>query len=98
MKKDEYLRMLNGFQDSEEGQIYERPSEEQIEQSFVDAQQLQKKYPNIRYFFSDLKKDGGLEKGNALVREYDIYRQNYCGCLYSYQEMLQRARSTFEAQ
>ena len=44
LKKDEYLRMLNGFLDSEEGQIYERPSEEQIEQSFVDAQQLQKKY------------------------------------------------------
>ena len=62
------------------------------------GEQLQKKYPDIRYFFSDLKKDGGLEKGNALVREYDIYRQNYCGCLYSYQEMLQRARSTFEAQ
>ena len=44
LKKDEYLRMLNGFLDSEEGQIYEHPSEEQIEQSFVDAQQLQKKY------------------------------------------------------
>ena len=44
LKKDEYLRMLNGFLDSEEGQIYERPSEEQIEQSFVDTQQLQKKY------------------------------------------------------
>ena len=44
LKKDEYLRMLNGFLDSEEGKIYERPSEEQIEQSFVDAQQLQKKY------------------------------------------------------
>ena len=32
LKKDEYLRMLNSFLDSEEGQIYERPTEKQIEQ------------------------------------------------------------------
>ena len=58
---------------------------------------LQKKHPGVRYFFSDFKKDGGLEKAAEIIREYDIYRQNYCGCVYSYGEMLERARREFKA-
>ena len=49
-----------------------------------------------RYFFSDFKKDGGLEKGLELVKKYDIYRQNYCGCVYSYREMLERVKKDYE--
>ncbi len=60
------------------------------------GENLQGIYPGVRYFFSDFKKDGGLEKSNALVREYDIYRQNYCGCLFSYQEMLQRVKKEYD--
>ena len=44
LKRDEYLRMLISFFFFFEGRIYERPTEEQIEQSFVDAQTLQKEY------------------------------------------------------
>ena len=58
---------------------------------------LQKKHPGVRYFFSDFKKDGGLEKAAEIIREYDIYRQNYCGCVYSYGEMLERARREYKA-
>ena len=47
------------------------------------GEQLQKKYPGVRYFHSDFKKDGGLEKAAELIRKYDIYRQNYCGCEFS---------------
>lgn len=46
-----------------------------------------------RYFFSDFKKDGGQEKSQALVKQYHIYSQNYCGCLYSYQAMRQRTEA-----
>lgn len=51
---------------------------------------------HTRYFFSDFKKDGGLEKGLQLVKKYNIYSQNYCGCVYSYREMLERVRKEYE--
>lgn len=54
------------------------------------GEQLQKEYPEVRYFYSDFKKKAGLEKAGELIRRYDIYRQNYCGCIYSYKEMLVR--------
>ncbi|MBO4538455.1 MAG: epoxyqueuosine reductase QueH [Erysipelotrichaceae bacterium] len=60
------------------------------------GERLQEKYPQVSYFFSDFKKDGGLEKGDRLASEYGIYRQNYCGCLYSYKEMLEKARKDYQ--
>jgi len=47
-------------------------------------------YPGVAYFHSDFKKRGGLEKGDAIADANGLYRQNYCGCLYSYQDMLRR--------
>lgn len=44
----------------------------------------------IKYFYSDFKKDSGLEKGNKLANEHNLYRQQYCGCYYSYQQYLKR--------
>ena len=54
---------------------------------------LQKSYPNTRYFHSDFKKNGGLEKAAEIIKKYNIYSQNYCGCIFSYQEMLERVRN-----
>jgi hypothetical protein len=31
----------------------------------------------------DFKKKGGFNRTIALAKKYDIYRQNYCGCVYS---------------
>ncbi|MBQ1878454.1 MAG: epoxyqueuosine reductase QueH [Erysipelotrichaceae bacterium] len=59
------------------------------------GERLQKQHPSVKYFFSDFKKDGGLEKADQLIRQHDIYRQNYCGCFYSYNEMLERARKDY---
>ena len=56
------------------------------------GEKLQGEYPAVRYFFSDFKKNGGQEMSNQLIKKYDIYRQNYCGCLYSYKEMLERVK------
>lgn len=36
-----------------------------------------------KYFFSDFKKDDGINKGVALRNEIGLYCQNYCGCEYS---------------
>jgi hypothetical protein len=37
----------------------------------------------IRYLYSDFKKKDGYKKSTELSREYDMYRQYYCGCVYS---------------
>lgn len=43
---------------------------------------LEKKY-NIKYLYSDFKKEDGYLKSIKYSKEYDLYRQNYCGCRYS---------------
>lgn len=48
---------------------------------------LQEEY-GVRYLVSDFKKKGGYLKSIELSKEYDLYRQNYCGCVYSKQQSL----------
>ncbi|MFI3283748.1 MAG: epoxyqueuosine reductase QueH [Erysipelotrichaceae bacterium] len=47
------------------------------------GEQLSHKYPNTNYFFSDFKKENGNLISNQIAKEYDLYRQDYCGCIYS---------------
>lgn len=44
---------------------------------------LQEEY-GVRYLVSDFKKRNGYLQSIALSQEYDLYRQNYCGCVYSH--------------
>ena len=37
----------------------------------------------IRRLPSDFKKKGGYKRSIQLSAEYHLYRQNYCGCVYS---------------
>ncbi len=46
---------------------------------------LEEKY-NIKYLYSNFKKEEGYKKSVALSRELGIYRQEYCGCIYSFKE------------
>ncbi len=42
------------------------------------------KYPGgAAYLATDFKKNGGYQKSIELSREYGLYRQNYCGCVFS---------------
>lgn len=43
-----------------------------------------------KFLYSDFKKEGGYQKSIAFCKEYDIYRQDYCGCKYSIEEHLER--------
>lgn len=45
---------------------------------------LQEEFPSVHYFVSDFKKGGGQVRRDEIVREYDLYHQDYCGCVYSY--------------
>lgn len=37
----------------------------------------------VEYLFADFKKKDGYKRSIALSAEYGLYRQNYCGCVYS---------------
>lgn len=47
------------------------------------GQKIQKDYPNVHYFYSDFKKNKGIDLSIDLTTIYDMYRQDYCGCPYS---------------
>lgn len=36
----------------------------------------------VKYLYSDFKKKDGYKKSIILSKEYDLYRQDYCGCLF----------------
>ncbi|MCM1037995.1 MAG: epoxyqueuosine reductase QueH [Ruminococcus sp.] len=37
----------------------------------------------VDWLLSDFKKRGGYQRSIVLSKEYDLYRQDYCGCVYS---------------
>ena len=41
------------------------------------------KETGVKFLPSDFKKGGGYLRSIELSKEYDLYRQNYCGCKYS---------------
>ena len=44
--------------------------------------ELAEKY-GIPWLYSDFKKREGYKRSIILSKEYDLYRQNYCGCVFS---------------
>ena len=43
---------------------------------------LEKEY-GIDYLYSNFKKNDGYKKSIELSRKHNLYRQNYCGCIFS---------------
>ncbi len=46
---------------------------------------MQEKY-GVKYLFSDFKKNEGYKKSIELSKKYNLYRQDYCGCVFSKKE------------
>lgn len=46
---------------------------------------LAKEY-GVKFLASDFKKNNGYKRSIELSKEYDLYRQDYCGCIYSKQQ------------
>ena len=46
---------------------------------------LSRLHPSVAYFYSDFKKGGGQIRQKELCDAHDLYRQDYCGCVYSWQ-------------
>lgn len=38
---------------------------------------------DVNYLFSDFKKKNGYKRSIELSEQYNLYRQDYCGCIYS---------------
>ena len=46
------------------------------------GEELEKEY-DIKYLYADFKKKNGYKRSIELSKKYNLYRQNYCGCIYS---------------
>lgn len=44
------------------------------------------KFYGVSYLYADFKKQNGYKRSIELSKEYGLYRQDYCGCIYSKQE------------
>lgn len=53
----------------------------EIEGRLLAATATSEKSP--KWLFSDFKKKGGFKRSLELSKEYGMYRQDYCGCVYS---------------
>ncbi|MFV0275319.1 MAG: epoxyqueuosine reductase QueH [Bacilli bacterium] len=53
------------------------------------GESLAKEY-NLKFLNSDFKKDNGYKKSVELSKEYNMYRQDYCGCVFSQKEYIVR--------
>ena len=58
--------------------------------------ELSEKY-GVPYLFSDFKKRNGYKRSIELSREYGLYRQDYCGCVFSRRERDERVKRESES-
>ena len=49
------------------------------------GQQLEKQY-NVKYLYADFKKDNGYLNSINLSKQFNLYRQDYCGCEFSFDD------------
>ena len=54
------------------------------------GEELQKSYPTIKWLYADFKKNDGYEKSLIIIKEHEMYFQEYCGCKYSYESWLKK--------
>ena len=50
----------------------------------------------VKYLNSDFKKKDGYRRSVELSKKYGLYRQDYCGCEFSYRERQQQKRQAAE--
>lgn len=55
------------------------------------GEKLQQEY-GVNYSYADFKKKGRYLRGIQLSKENNLYRQNYCGCIFSKVEIEKRMR------
>jgi len=56
------------------------------------GKELESSHPNTKYFYSDFKKAKGIDTGREMRLHYNLYNQLYCGCKYTYEKGLEKAK------
>ena len=59
------------------------------------GQRLAKEY-DVNYLPSDFKKKNGYKRSVEISREYGMYRQDYCGCVFSMRERREKTEKASE--
>lgn len=54
------------------------------------GRELQTQYPKVKWLDADFKKNDGYEKSLLIIKEHEMYLQEYCGCEFSYNKYLLR--------
>lgn len=54
------------------------------------GEELEAKYPFVKWLPADFKKNNGYEKSLVIVKEHQMYFQEYCGCIYSYRKKIKQ--------
>jgi predicted adenine nucleotide alpha hydrolase (AANH) superfamily ATPase len=49
---------------------------------------------DVSYLTSDFKKKNGYKRSVELSAQYGLYRQDYCGCVFSKKEAVERKKRT----
>ena len=52
----------------------------------------------VTWLPSDFKKKNGYKRSTELSREYGMYRQDYCGCVFSMREREEQKKRVAQAQ
>ena len=52
----------------------------------------------VPYLFSDFKKKGGYQRSIELSAQYGLYRQNFCGCVFSKRERERQINPSSQSQ
>ena len=53
------------------------------------GEQLQKQYPSVTYLHADFKKGDGITRNEQMNKQFNLYHQDYCGCIYSIRNHVQ---------
>ena len=65
--------------------ILTRRSVRAFEEKEIPREELEQIY-HVKHLPSDFKKKNGYKRSTELSREYGLYRQDYCGCVFSKME------------
>ena len=76
---DDFYSRIKGLEKEKEGG---RRCEKCFRLRLEYAAKLAEIY-HVPYLVSDFKKKNGYKRSVELSAEYELYRQNYCGCVYS---------------
>lgn len=55
--------------------------------------ELEEEFAPVKWLDADFKKNDGYEKSLEVIKEHEMYFQEYCGCIYSYNKYLEKNKN-----